>query len=89
MKRWVDDYFVTLRQWRRRQEMRVSWEANKDPYDVDYQGDEQKGRFRKRDAHDCGRPRCMLCHCYKVPKRQSTLLEKKATVSFWEQLREM
>jgi hypothetical protein len=95
MKRWTQDYFVTLRQWKLHHEMHVAEKKNyvrepgKAPYEIDCQCDEQKGRFRKRDAHDCGRPRCMLCHCDKVPKRKPTLFEKKVALSFREQLTEI
>jgi len=95
MRRWVNDYFVTLRQWKLHRAMHVAIRNNyvsergEVPYDIDCQRDEQKGRFRKRDAHDCGRPRCMLCHCDKVPKRKPTLLEKKTAISFREQLTEI
>jgi len=30
-----------------------------------------KGRFRKRDAFDCGRPQCQLCHGEKIFARPS------------------
>jgi len=33
--------------------------------------DLQAGRFRKRDAFDCGRSRCLLCHGEKLLRRPS------------------
>lgn len=45
----------------------------------------QLGRFRKKDAFDCGNAGCVSCHCDKilgVPTRQ----ERKAALAFKEQL---
>jgi hypothetical protein len=33
--------------------------------------DLQAGRFRKKDAFDCGHPGCLLCHGEKVLRRPS------------------
>lgn len=99
MKRWHEDYAVIRRQWRRHRRGHV--ESNKgrsqgdgpgqrrpgsDPADVDCRCDDQPGRFRKRDAHDCGRARCQVCHGYKFPKREPTRQERVADRVFREQL---
>jgi hypothetical protein len=47
--------------------------------------DLQAGRFRKRDAYDCGRPRCGVCHHEKWP-RQQTRAEKLAELRLVEQV---
>lgn len=60
----------------------------RDPYEVDCDCDEQKGRFRKKDAWDCGNTRCGICHGDKFPKRTKHDQELKSELSFKEQLRD-
>jgi hypothetical protein len=101
MKRWHDEYALTIRQWHRHRRGHVEYNMGKsqgfdpgqrppgsDPRKVDCPCDAQAGRFRKRDAHDCGRARCQVCHGYKVPKRQPTRKERLAVLAFREQLRD-
>jgi hypothetical protein len=100
MKRWHEDYKITLREWKKHRRSHV--ESNKN-YSIGYQGkrvgvsayvvdcecDEQKGRFRKKDAFDCGNPRCNVCHYAKYPKREKHEHEIKSELSFKEQLKEL
>lgn len=58
---------------------------------VDCPCDLQAGRFRKKDAYDCGQPRCRVCHHYKFlhrgrhePTRQELLADRRQR----EQLRD-
>lgn len=96
MKRWHEDYKITLREWKKHRRSHV--ESNKDsnrgrigrdPYEVDCECDEQKGRFRKKDAFDCGNPRCNVCHFAKYPKRELHEHEVRSNLDFKEQLREL
>ncbi|HLW64197.1 MAG TPA: hypothetical protein VKS79_02685 [Gemmataceae bacterium] len=48
----------------------------------------QKGRFRKKDAHDCGKARCLLCHFHKVFDLPQ-IKDKMKEFSFREQLRDL
>lgn len=94
MKRWHEEYNVFHRQWKIHHKSHV--ESNKgsnrnigkDPYEVDCVCDEQVGRFRKKDAWDCGNTKCGICHQDKFPKRQLTNKEIKSNISFKEQLKE-
>lgn len=101
MKRWHEEYAVTMREWRRHRRGHVETNRTRgqgygpgqrppgsDPREVGCVCDDQPGRFRKRDAHDCGRARCQLCHGYKVPKRELTRRERLADRVFREQVRE-
>ncbi len=47
------------------------------------------GRFRKKDAFDCGRSKCGICHCDKIMRPGRTRQEEAARLSFREQEREM
>ena len=99
MKRWHEEYFITLREWRKHRRSHV--EKNKDgrvgygkydhppysdPYEVGCACDEQKGRFRKKDAWDCGNARCRICHSDKFPKRDKHEQERLSDLSFKEQV---
>ena len=81
MKRWHEDFSKTHRQWKKHHDEHVKMNLaenrtiGRDPYQVDCICDEQKGRFRKRDARDCGKPRCQLCHGDKFPERRKTFQE--------------
>lgn len=96
MKRWHQDYPIALREWRKHRRSHVESNKNngglrigKDPYEVDCDCDEQVGRFRKKDAWDCGNTRCGICHSDKFPKRDLTPQELISDLSFKEQLREI
>lgn len=93
MKRWHEDYAIAKRQWRKHHKMHVEsnkgWvrEVGKDPYEIDCVCDKQIGRFRKKDAYDCGNTQCKICHSDKFPKRTLSRQEKKSNLSLKEQLR--
>lgn len=72
MKRWHEDFYVSKR------------ECNKRKYHIGEAKD--IGRFRKKDAHDCGSSKCFLCHGDKFPKRELTEQEILSNISFKEQL---
>lgn len=46
----------------------------------------QKNRFRKKDAYDCGNATCHCCHNDKFPKRTKHCHEQRADISTREQL---
>jgi len=77
MKRWHQDFRITHREWTKHR--RTYHPDSACPCD------DQAGRFRKTDAHDCGRARCFLCHHAKL-LRQKTHEERLADVSLREQL---
>lgn len=95
MKRWHQDLTRTQREWRKHRRSHVesnkTWvrEVGKDPYEVDCPCDDQVGRFRKKDAFDCGNVRCYVCHSDKFPKRTLHEQEILSDISFKEQLREL
>jgi hypothetical protein len=94
MKRWHEDYRVTYREWRRHRNFHVElnrfWnpKAGRSIFEIDCACDTQVGRFRKRHAHECGIPRCLVCHGHKYPRREPTRQEVRADVTFREQLAE-
>jgi hypothetical protein len=96
MKRWHEDYKITLREWKKHRRSHVesnkTWTRNRigvSAYVVDCECDEQKGRFRKKDAFDCGNPHCGICHSDKYPKRSKNNHELKSDVDYNEQLKEL
>ena len=90
MKRWHEEYPRTYREWRKHYLAHVEDNVeftrvpDCDPYLIDCDCDQQKGRFRKRRALGCGRGRCQFCHSYKFPKRLTTLAEQGAELKFKE-----
>jgi hypothetical protein len=96
MKRWHEEYSVFYRQWKAHRKSHV--ETNKDssrgrigldPQIIDCTCDEQVGRFRKKDAWDCGNTQCGICHNDKFPKRSLTNREVKSNFSYKEQLKDV
>ena len=95
MRRWHEEVFITKRNWLTHRRFHV--EANLarpkviggDPFVVDCECDEQMGRFRKKDAYDCGNTQCYMCHGDKFPKRTKTRQEEVADLSFKEQLSDL
>jgi hypothetical protein len=96
MRRWHREVNLIRREWRLHRQSHV--EGNKrrsglrvglDPDEVDCPCDEQIGRFRKRDAFDCGNARCQICHGDKYPKREPSGQELRSEVSFREQKKEL
>jgi hypothetical protein len=47
----------------------------------------QRGRYRKKDAYDCGNPKCMLCHSEKILGIKP-FSQKKADADFKDQLKD-
>lgn len=99
MRRWHEDFTVSKREWKKHHRSHVesnkrspysfgSDRIGKDPYEVDCPCDEQIGRFRKKDAWDCGKTQCYICHGDKYPKREKTRQELRSDISFEEQLKE-
>jgi len=64
MQRWHREKHIAKRH--QREHLRFVYNWPEQP--VDCVCDRQIGRFRKRDGLDCGRPRCYLCHGYKLLK---------------------
>lgn len=68
MMRWHQEKKITCRNWRNHRRIHVnsnienSARIGRDPYDVDCECDNQIGRFRKKDAYDCGKTMCRICH---------------------------
>ena len=94
MKRWHEEYSRTYREWKKHWLFHVEsnmWSAGKtgSPYDVDCVCDEQKGRFRKQKAFDCGQPQCCMCHGDKYPKRYVTYQEWASQLKLEEGLKEL
>lgn len=96
MKRWQVDRKIALREWRKhhRNHIKLNIDGSgkrigKDPLQVDCVCDGQIGRFRKKDAWDCGNPKCQLCHSYKFPKREKTRKELLFEADLKGQLQEL
>jgi hypothetical protein len=102
MKRWHEEFTITRREWKKHwrihvesnQDRSVGYgpgrrEPGSDPRVVDCPCDAQVGRFRKRDAYDCGRPGCLICHRDKFPRRTPTDQERIGELRFQEQLQEL
>jgi hypothetical protein len=101
MKRWRQDLPVTRKAWHLHRRGHVEFNKRRsqdinagqlppgsDPNQVDCPCDNQLGRFRKKDAYDCGRSRCQVCHGYKLPWREKSAKERLADFGFREQIRE-
>lgn len=92
VKRWHQEKDRTVREWKKHR--KVHTDSNKNSrgkvgvsaYVVDCICDEQIGRFRKKDAYDCGNPRCWMCHNDKFPKREKTRQELLADKKLEEYL---
>jgi hypothetical protein len=95
MKRWHEEYPRTYREWRKHYLSHVEHNIDysrvpgKDPYEIDCVCDEQRGRFRKKDAWDCGVTRCWICHNDKYPKRYKTYQEWCADLKFKEGIEDL
>ena len=85
MKRWHEEYSRTFREWKKHwlshlesnlERIGSGQEHPFDPFEIDCSCDQQKGRFRKMRAFDCGNPHCYMCHSDKYPKRDDTRQEK-------------
>src|SRR6058998_197652 len=102
MKRWREDMRITYREWTKHRLFHVEDNQNRavgggpgrrepgiSSSVLDCECDEQAGRFRKKDAYDCGNSRCLICHSDKYPRRLATRQEALAKLRLAEQLREM
>jgi len=67
MRRYHEDLPRTIREHRRHMREMHGWPEKH----VTCICDLQAGRFRKKDAFDCGHARCMLCHGEKALRRPS------------------
>lgn len=68
MRRYHVERHITDRNWRNhiRSHQQSNLARGVSPDKIDCLCDQQRGRFRKRDAHDCGKTRCFVCHCDKI-----------------------
>ncbi len=73
MKRWHEDYFHSLRHWKRF-------------HSLAYKHDLPVGKFRKKKSFDCGNARCYICHSDKYPKRDLTRKEIISSLNHKEQM---
>lgn len=90
MKRWHEDYPRTCREWRKRYLYHVKSNIESSREANPYEGFElEKGRFRKRDAWDCGNVRCGICHSDKFPVRELTRPEILSDFRFKESLEDL
>ena len=95
--RWHKDYPIIYREWKKhhrqhvKQNIESHWgkEPGYDPWDVSCSCDEQIGRFRKKDAWDCGKSHCFICHSDKFPKRQLSFQEIKVKLRLMEEIQEL
>lgn len=95
MKRWHEDFRIAFREWKEHRRSHVegnkrnsSNRIGKSAYEVDCICDEQIGRFRKKDAWDCGNARCYICHSDKLMKYKRRS-EEKADLKFKEGLKDL
>lgn len=99
MKRWHEDFPVAYREWKKHHRFHVERNVERnvlcdedvcrDIWEVDCPCDTQVGRFRKRDAWDCGKARCFVCHCDKYPKRTETYQEWASQKKLEEGIQEL
>ena len=102
MKRWHEDFTVSYREWKKHHrshlehnientviyKLGVAVGLRRDIWEVDCPCDTQIGRFRKKDAWDCGNTRCYICHSDKLPKRDLTYQELCANLKLKEGIEE-
>lgn len=86
MKRYSEDQNIIKREHDRRLAMYYRCRQGSNPMPPN-KFDLQKGRYRKKDAFDCGNPGCVMCHYEKVLKIKSHN-QKKSDISFREQLKD-
>lgn len=94
MKRWHDEYLRTHREWKKHWLSHVESNIRNskpgvDPFKVDCLCDQQKGRFRKMKAFDCGQVHCYMCHWGKYPKRSISVQEEMADLKLKEGLEDI
>lgn len=72
MKRWHDEKHIAFRNLKEYEKSTLGGNKN------------QLGRFRKKDAHDCGHANCIMCHSEKIWKTK-TFKQKTADLNYNEQ----
>lgn len=89
MKRWHEETHIAYRN--QQNHLNSHRESNKNrgksPDDIDCVCDQQMGRFRKKDAYDCGKAKCFTCHSDKLLGYKQHQ-EEIADLSFIEQISE-
>lgn len=90
MKRWHQELAISIRNWKNRRRMEIDsakrhGAVGRDPFDT---GDKELGRYRKKDAYDCGNTKCYICSCDKLlgHKHEQEVL---SDLDFAEQLKEL
>ena len=86
MKRYQEEKPRIEREWKKFYKQRLEGHSKEwlDAHPEHVKQWKQKGRFRKRDAWDCGNTQCYLCHYDKFPKRETTHQERQADLKFKE-----
>lgn len=91
MKRWHEDFKISLREWKKHRRFHIESNKNnsnnrigKSPYEIDCICDNQIGRYRKKDAYDCGNPKCYVCHGEKLLNKK-TIKDTISDLKFKEQ----
>lgn len=94
MRRWHEDFKIAFREWKKhynshvKENIRYSKKIGKSPFEIDCICDKQIGRFRKKDAWDCGKSACYICHNDKLSGDRSRQ-EELSELDFHEQLKEL
>jgi hypothetical protein len=95
MKRWHEDYKITLKEWKKHRHYQIqnnkTWTRDRvgvSAYDG-FKYDNEKGRFRKSSTFDCGNPQCFICHSDKYPKRSKTKNELNFNLKYKEQIKDL
>ena len=89
MKRWYEERYITYRNWQNHLNLHRESNLAKgiSPDDIKCICDKQIGRFRKKDAYDCGKTECFICHSDKVLGYKKPQ-ERIADIRFIEQTNE-
>lgn len=89
MKRWHEDFTRTNREWKEKNINCMMWIHDLNNSEILSSAKfTQKGRYRKKDAWDCGNPQCGVCHSDKFPKRKKNRKEKLSDIKFLEDKKE-
>jgi hypothetical protein len=100
MRRWHAEKKIAYRNWRNHRRLHIKSNLDNqypdrigcDPYEVDCECDNQIGRYRKKDAYDCGKPLCICCHYNKWllnGGHEITRQEIKAHIKLREGIKEL
>ena len=88
MKRWHDEEKITKRNWKNHLDMHRQSTIDRGGNVEGVCNHHQAGRFRKKDAYDCGKTQCRICHWDKIKKIKHRSVEK-ADASYKEQIGEL